>query len=63
MRRPKTDIYYQTLSFHGNDLEEAMPVNEEIFSSLFNHIVKEGPDKTAQPHLIVGESGLSLIHI
>ncbi len=57
MRRLKTDIYYQTLSFHGNNLEDAMPVNEEIFSSLFDYIVKEEPGKTAQPHLIVGESG------
>lgn len=57
MCRLKTDIYYQTLSFHGNDLEDAMPVNEEIFSSLFDYIVKEEPGKTAQPHLIVGESG------
>lgn len=56
MRKAKTNIYYQTISFHENDLEDES-VNEDIFSSLFDYIVKEKVDKTAQPHLIIGETG------
>ena len=53
-----TSILHQPPLSLGNGIkEEAVVINNDIFTSIFNYLLKEDRDKIAQPNLIIGEKG------
>ena len=53
-----TSILHQPPLSLGNGIkEEAVVINNDIFTSIFNYLLKEDKDKVAQPNLIIGEKG------
>lgn len=53
-----TSILHQPPLSLGNGIkEEAVVINNDIFTSIFNYLLKENRDKIAQPNLIIGEKG------
>ena len=53
-----TSILHQPpLSLDNGIKEEAVVINNDIFTSIFNYLLKENRDKIAQPNLIIGEKG------
>lgn len=51
-----TSILHQPPLSLGNGIkEEAVVINNDIFTSIFNYLLKEDRDKIAQPNLIIGE--------
>ena len=53
-----TSILHQPPLSLGNGIkEEAVVINNDIFTSIFNYLLKEDRDKVAQPNLIIGEKG------
>lgn len=53
-----TSILHQPPLSLGNGIKEkAVVINNDIFTSIFNYLLKEDRDKIAQPNLIIGEKG------
>ena len=53
-----TSILHQPPLSIGNGIkEESVVINNDIFTSIFNYLLKEDRDKIAQPNLIIGEKG------
>ena len=50
-------ILHETLLSYDIKTREVLAINEEAYTSLSNYLSKEDITKTAQPNLIVGESG------
>ena len=50
-------IFHETLLSYDIKTREILAINEEAYTSLSNYLSKEDVIKTAQPNLIVGESG------
>lgn len=50
-------ILHETLLSYDIKTREILAINEEAYTSLSNYLSKEEVTKTAQPNLIVGESG------
>ena len=50
-------ILHETLLSYDIKTRKVLPINEEAYTSLSNYLSKEDITKTAQPNLIVGESG------
>lgn len=57
MIQTKFPILHETLLSCDIKTSEIIAINEEAYTSLINYFSKEDRYKTAQPHLIVGESG------
>ncbi len=53
----KLPILHETLLSYDINTREILAINEETYTSLINYLSKEDITKTAQPNLIVGESG------
>ena len=53
-----TSILHQPPLSLGNGIkEDAVVINNDIYTSIFNYLLKEDRDKIAQPNLIIGEKG------
>ena len=53
-----TSILHQPPLSLGNGVkEEAVVINNDIFTSIFHYLLKEDRNKIAQPNLIIGENG------
>ena len=53
-----TSILHQPPLSRGNGVkEDAVVINNDIFTSIFNYSLQENTDKIAQPNLIIGENG------
>lgn len=53
-----TSILHQPPLSLGNGIKEnAVVINNDIFTSIFNYLLKEDRGKIAQPNLIIGENG------
>ena len=53
-----TSILHQPPLSLGNGVkEEAVVMNNDIFTSIFHYLLKEDRNKIAQPNLIIGENG------
>lgn len=50
-------ILYETLLSYDIKTREVLAINEEAYTALSSYLSKEDVTKTAQPNLIVGESG------
>lgn len=50
-------MHQPPLSLGNGIKEEAVVINNDIFTSIFNYLLKEDKDKVAQPNLIIGEKG------
>ena len=50
-------ILHETLLSYDIKTRKVLAINEEAYTSLSNYLSKEDITKTAQPNLIVGESG------
>ena len=50
-------ILHETLLSYDIKTREVLAINEEAYTALNSYLSKEGVAKTAQPNLIVGESG------
>lgn len=50
-------LHQPPLSIGNGIKEEAVVINNDIFTSIFNYLLKEDRDKLAQPNLIIGEKG------
>lgn len=53
-----THILHQFPLSLGDEIkEDVVVINNDIFTSIFNYLLKEDRNKIAQPNLIIGESG------
>jgi hypothetical protein len=50
-------LHQPPLSHSQGIKEDAVVINNDIFTSIFNYLLKEDRDKIAQPNLIIGENG------
>ena len=50
-------ILHETLLFHDIETKDVLAINDDIYTSLINSLLKEDLSKTAQPKLIVGGVG------
>lgn len=50
-------ILHETLLYHDIETKDVLAINEDIYTSLINSLLKEDLSKIAQPKLIVGEAG------
>lgn len=50
-------LHQPPLSHSQGIKEDAVLINNDIFTSIFNYLLKEDRDKIAQPNLIIGENG------
>lgn len=50
-------ILHETLQSYDIKTREVLAINEEVYTALNSYLSKEDVTKTAQPNLIVGESG------
>lgn len=50
-------VLHETLMSYDIKTREVLAINEEAYTALNSYLSKEGVAKTAQPNLIVGESG------
>ena len=50
-------LHQLPLSLDNGIKEDAVVINNDIFTSIFNYLLKEDRDKIAQPNLIIGENG------
>ena len=53
----RLSILHETLLSYDIKTREVLAINEEAYTALSSHLSKENVTKTAQPNLIVGESG------
>ncbi len=53
----RLSILHETLLSYDIKTREVLAINEEAYTSLSSYLSKENVTKTAQPNLIVGESG------
>lgn len=50
-------ILHETLLSHDIETKDVLAINDDIYTSLINSLLKEDLSKTAQPKLIVGGVG------
>lgn len=50
-------ILHETLLSHDIETKDVLTINEDIYTSLINSLLREDLSKIAQPKLIVGEAG------
>lgn len=50
-------LHQPPLSHSQGIKKDAVVINNDIFTSIFNYLLKEDRDKIAQPNLIIGENG------
>lgn len=58
MMNTSASILHQPPLSHSQGIkEDAVVINNDIFTSIFSYLLKEDRDKIAQPNLIIGEDG------
>ena len=58
MMNTSASILHQPPLSHSQGIkEDAVVINNDIFTSIFSYLLKEDRDKIAQPNLIIGEKG------
>ncbi len=57
MNADVTILYQTPLSLSNKAKENKVVINNDIYTSIFDYLQKEGKNKVAQPNLIIGEDG------